>query len=80
MAFWLLFSALLLATASHAQSRPDSTTMPVAGDLISPNDRRSESLVGHDPDWFATLVRELNEQGLVESSPIATLLVKDEPD
>jgi hypothetical protein len=79
MAFWLLFSALLLATEAHAQSQPDSS-MPVAGELVSPNERRSEASVSLDTDWFGTLVRELNEQGLIESSPIATLLVKDEPD
>jgi len=79
MVFWLLFSALLLAKGAHAQPQPDSA-MPSAGDLISPTERRSESRVPLDPDWFATLVRELNVRGDLDHSLIAQLLIRREPD
>ena len=80
MVFWLLFSALLLAKEAHAQSQPDSSTMPVAGDLVSPNERQNKSNVPLDPDWFATLVRELNVRGDLDHSLIAQLLIRSEPD
>jgi hypothetical protein len=79
MAFWLLFSALLLAKEAHAQPQPDST-MPVAGELMSPIERRSEPSVSLDPDWLATLVRELNVHGDLGHSLIAQLLIQSEPD
>ena len=78
--WWFLFTALLFATLAHAQSQPDSSTMPVAGDLVSPNERQNKSNVPLDPDWFAILVRELNVRGDLDHSLIAQLLIRSEPD
>ena len=78
--WWFLFTALLFATLAHAESQPDSSTMPVAGDLVSPNERQNKSNVPLDPDWFATLVRELNVRGDLDHSLIAHLLIRREPD
>jgi hypothetical protein len=79
MALWMLFAVLLLATGAHAQPQPEST-LPVARDLMSPNEREGESSVLLDHDWFATLVRELNVRGDLDHSIIAQLLIRSEPE
>ena len=78
--WWFLFTALLFATLAHAQSQSDGSTRPVAGNLVSPNERQNKSNVPLDPDWFATLVRELNVRGDLDHSLIAQLLIRREPD